>query len=60
MKPNELEHDTAIYPAYLEAVFKGLNVLSSATASVRMDDGNTTARRLTHADVSHATAVPRR
>jgi hypothetical protein len=26
-------------PAYLETVFKGLNILSSATASVRMDDG---------------------
>ena len=25
--------------AYLETVFKGLNILSSATASVRMDDG---------------------
>jgi hypothetical protein len=26
-------------PAYLESVFKGLNIISSATASVRMDDG---------------------
>ncbi len=27
------------HPAYLEAVFKGLNSLSSGTASVRKDDG---------------------